>query len=191
MDRKVYLLFTDTGTIFTRMIKLYTKKPYNHASISLDSHLLSVYSFGRKNPKNPFIGGFVQENIESELFNDAECAIYCCDVSECQFEKMAYIIRKMEEHKHQYRYNLLGLFAILLNIQLQRKNSYFCSQFVATVLKECEIVNISKPVSLVTPYDIQELPRFQIVYRGSLKNYINKTRRRENKHINTQIVSGF
>lgn len=34
-NQKIYILLTDTGTLFTRLIKLYTKKPYNHASISL------------------------------------------------------------------------------------------------------------------------------------------------------------
>ncbi|MED4476449.1 hypothetical protein [Oceanobacillus caeni] len=42
-ERKVYILLTDTGTFFTKLIKLYTKKPYNHASISFDSELSEVY----------------------------------------------------------------------------------------------------------------------------------------------------
>ena len=37
IEKKVYILLTDTGTLFTKLIKLYTKKPYNHASISFDS----------------------------------------------------------------------------------------------------------------------------------------------------------
>ncbi|USK36883.1 hypothetical protein LIS77_13090 [Cytobacillus firmus] len=66
-NQKIYILLTDTGTLFTRLIKLYTKKPYNHASISIDPELKEVYSFGRKTAKNPFIGGFVKE-ISEENF---------------------------------------------------------------------------------------------------------------------------
>ena len=62
-EKKVYILLTDTGTLFTKLIKLYTKKPYNHASISFDLELLEVYSFGRKTARNPFIGGFVKEDV--------------------------------------------------------------------------------------------------------------------------------
>lgn len=53
-EKKIYLLLTDTGTLFSKLIKCYTKKPYNHASIAFDGELSTVYSFGRKKPKNPF-----------------------------------------------------------------------------------------------------------------------------------------
>ena len=39
MERKVYLLLTNTGSFLTKLIKLYTKKPYNHASIAFDYDL--------------------------------------------------------------------------------------------------------------------------------------------------------
>lgn len=44
----VYLLLTDTGTVFSTAIKKYTRKPYNHASLALDQQLTEVYSFARK-----------------------------------------------------------------------------------------------------------------------------------------------
>ena len=53
IEKKIYILLTDTGTLFTNLIKLYTKKPYNHASISFDSKLSEVYSFGRKTARKP------------------------------------------------------------------------------------------------------------------------------------------
>ncbi|WP_099156676.1 hypothetical protein [Virgibacillus ndiopensis] len=177
-NEKVYILLTDTGTIFTRMIKFYTKRPYNHASISFDSNLDEVYSFGRKNVKNPFIGGFVKENIQEELFKDATCAVFCCTVTKHQKQKMNEFIQKVEENAHLYRYNLMGLFAIILNKQLIRENAFFCSQFVATVLTESETIKFSKPPSLMTPHDLQKSPDFQLVYNGKLEDYIHaKTRR--------------
>lgn len=39
------------------------QEPLNHVSIALDRELTEVYSFGRKQPDNPFIGGFVKEDI--------------------------------------------------------------------------------------------------------------------------------
>ncbi len=35
MEKKVYILLTDTGSFFTKLIKLFTKKRYNHASICI------------------------------------------------------------------------------------------------------------------------------------------------------------
>lgn len=174
MEQKVYVLLTDTGTFFTRMIKLYTKKPYNHASISFDPYLTDVYSFGRKKAKNPFIGGFIKENVQTGLFKQARCAIYCCEITDTELKRMDHYIKKIEAQKHLYRYNLLGLFAITLNKQINRENAYFCSQFVATVLKECDITDFPKPLSLVTPYDLQETDNFQLVYDGNLEDFIKE-----------------
>ncbi|MEM5591749.1 hypothetical protein AAHH67_08270 [Niallia circulans] len=67
-ERKVYIILTDTGTLFTRCIKFFTRKPHNHASISFDPQLNEVYSFGRRKPSNPFIGGFVKENVQHSFF---------------------------------------------------------------------------------------------------------------------------
>ena len=53
-QRKIYLLLTDTGTMFTRMIKLFTQEPLNHASLAFDDNLVEVYSFGRKKYEKPF-----------------------------------------------------------------------------------------------------------------------------------------
>ena len=57
IEKKIYILLTDTGTLFTNLIKLYTKKTYNHASISFDSELSEVYSFGRKTAKTHLLAG--------------------------------------------------------------------------------------------------------------------------------------
>lgn len=172
MDRKVYVLLTDTGTIFTRMIKLYTRKPLNHASIALDDQLSSVYSFGRKRSSNPFIAGFVRENIHDGLFRNADCAIFCCSITEKQFQKINHKINEMEENKQDYKYNLIGLFAVMINIEFDRKKAFFCSHFVATVLEESGIeINHQKPLSLVTPSDIKDSASLELVYEGKLSSY--------------------
>ena len=61
--KTVYVLLTDTGTLFTKTIKSFTKAPYNHVSIVFDENLDEIYSFGRKYPKNPFIAGFIKEDV--------------------------------------------------------------------------------------------------------------------------------
>ncbi|MEB6550126.1 hypothetical protein MXL46_13610 [Heyndrickxia sporothermodurans] len=170
-QRKIYLLLTDTGTMFTRMIKLFTQEPLNHASLALDDQLFEVYSFGRKKIRNPFIGGFVKENIRSELFKQANCAIYCCTVTDEQYKKMRRKIRKMEMNKQKYKYNLIGLIGVLFKIEIERKNAYFCSQFVASVLTETGVVMMNKPIAFVKPHDLKEFPTFELVYEGKLDFY--------------------
>lgn len=170
-EKRIYLILTDTGTLFTRLIKLYTNKSYNHASISSDVDLIKVYSFGRKTAKNPFIGGFVHEDMKSSLFEQASCAIYSYTVSDGQMQKMHDYIQKLEEQKQLYRYNFLGLFGVLFNKPFNRKHAFFCSQFVASVLHECDILDFQKPLSLVTPHDLLEAGNFQLVYQGKVGAY--------------------
>lgn len=181
--KKIYLLFTDTGTLFTRMIKLYTKKPYNHASIAFDAQFNEVYSFGRKKPHNPFIGGFVKEDLRNHLFINSDVAIYSLWVTEEQHMNMKKFIRAIEENKGNYKYNLTGLLTYAIKKPSHRKNAYFCSQFVAHVLKEGGVVQFHKPTSLISPYDLQCLENLQFEYEGPL--YLALNRKGTNKKVYT------
>ncbi|GAA0603560.1 hypothetical protein GCM10009001_20730 [Virgibacillus siamensis] len=176
MEKKIYLLLTDTGTLFTRTIKLYTRQPYNHASIAFDDSLTELYSFGRKDARNPFVGGFVKEDVQNGLLREAECEIYSRTIPAEQCERITKYIQKVKEQEDQYRYNLLGLFAIILRIKFDRENAFFCSQFIATVLAECGVTTFTKPPSLITPYDLQEAAGFQLVYRGRLEEFCKHSR---------------
>lgn len=169
---KVYLLLTDTGTIFTRMIKLYTKKPYNHASIVFDENFIEVYSFGRKRPRNPFIGGFVNEDVRQGLFKNARCAIYSFSATDQQVSKMKTFIKEIEMEKHLYRYNLIGLITFILNKPYERERAYFCSEFVAQVLNEGGISQFQKPISLVSPNDLRNMKNFQLEFEGELADLL-------------------
>ncbi|GAB2571618.1 hypothetical protein [Gracilibacillus alcaliphilus] len=174
--KQVYILLTDTGSFFTRLIKLYTKRPYNHASISFHSELSEVYSFGRKKLSNPFNGGFVKENVKQGLFKQADCAVYSMTVTDVHIEKMKRYIQEIEEQKEAYRYNFLGLLGFIVNKPIRRDKAFFCSQFVATVLMECLVVDFAKPSSLIAPYDLQEMLELELIYEGKLKNYHHKGR---------------
>ena len=174
-EKKIYILLTDTGTILTRLIKSYTKKPYNHASIAFDAELIEVYSFGRKTAKNPFIGGFVREDLHSVLFKQADCAIYSLTITNDEFQKMYRYIQEIASKKENYRYNFIGLFGVLFKKPIKRKNAFFCSQFVASVLKESKIIDFEeKDLSLVKPSDLTYSANFQLVFEGRLKDYQNR-----------------
>ncbi len=174
-DKKIYILLTDTGTVLTSMIKFYTNKPHNHASISFDAKLIEVYSFGRKKVKNPFIGGFVKEDIHSTFFKQADCAIYSLTISTNEYNEMYQYIQEIASKKDHYRYNFIGLLGVLIKKPIKRKSAFFCSQFVASVLKESKIINFEeRDLSLVKPSDLPSLANFQLVFRGKLEDYINK-----------------
>lgn len=170
----VYIMLSDTGTMFTKTIKQYTKAPYNHASISFDTELNELYSFGRKKPHNPIYGGFVREDVLNgtyKHFPKTTCAIYQLPVDERTIEKMRRIINRFEKNKEKYSYNLMGLFGIALKEPIEPGASYFCSQFVADILKRSGIKLWSKIPSLVEPEDFRKSDKLSLIYEGKLNEY--------------------
>jgi len=167
----IYVVLTDTGTWFTRLIRVFTRAPMNHASLALDPGLAEVYSFGRKKRSNPFVGGFVKEDMASELFDGASCAVYGYAVDMETYERIRRRIQEFERNKHRYSYNLLGLFGVLLRTRIPRKNAFFCTQFVASVLMENGVAICAKPPELTTPTDFERAPALKRLYSGSLRHY--------------------
>ena len=82
MGKTIYIVLTDTGTLLSKAIGMYTRTDLNHASIAFDEQLTEMYSFGRKQRHNPFIGGFVKENAADGIFRDATCAVFSYVVSD-------------------------------------------------------------------------------------------------------------
>ncbi|MCQ6277234.1 hypothetical protein JMM81_20375 [Bacillus sp. V3B] len=173
-QRNIYILLTDTGTWFSRMIKCYTKAPYNHASISLDENLEELYSFGRKVYYNPLSAGFVKEGVDRGVFlykKNTKCIIYKMVVSELQYDIILKSIAQFKYFEDQYRYNLLGVMGIAMNKRIIRKNAFTCSQFVASVLVASGIHVFEKYIELITPNDITKIPQLQLIYEGKLRDY--------------------
>lgn len=173
--KKAYILFTDTSSVLSKCIKLHTKKTYNHASISFTPDLNEVFSFGRKKPWNPFIGGFSEEDVSTGLFKQANCLLYSLTVTDKEFLKMKQYVEEVKSEKELYTYNLIGLVGVANQISIEREHAFFCSQFVATVLNKSGYIYFEKPLSLVTPTDLEDTLDLEVIYEGSLQGYLNAT----------------
>ncbi|MBD8069559.1 hypothetical protein [Bacillus sp. PS06] len=173
-NKSVYIMLTDTGTLFTKSIKKYTKAPYNHASISFDPELNELYSFGRKNPSNPINGGFVKEDITKGTYSkypETTCVIYRLEVTDRDIIKMKRVLNVFQRSQQKFLYNLLGVIGVSLNEPIEFSNSYFCSQFVAEILNRSGIRLWDKPPALVTPDDFRNNERLHREYEGKLFEY--------------------
>lgn len=168
---EVYIVFTDTKTSLGRMIKTYTQHPYSHVSLSFDRELDEIYSFGRKNVHNAFIGGFVKEDMRNHLFERAQCAVFKCRIEEAGFLAMREHVEEMKRGHELYKYNLTGLFGVMMKKNVEREHAFFCSQFVARVLQIGGIQISEKPPSLVMPRDIFNAENLEFIYSGSMKAY--------------------
>ncbi len=119
MEKHVYIVISQTGTLLSRFLKLVTKAEYNHASISLVPDLSTMYSFGRKNPYNPFWAGFVTESARFgtfKRFSKTRIVVLDIAVSEEQYLAISRRIQIMTMLKQHYHYNYLGLWLAGLRI---------------------------------------------------------------------------
>ena len=172
--KTVYVLLTDTGTLFTKLIKRFTNAPYNHVSIVFDEKLNEIYSFGRKFPRNPLIAGFIREDVyfgTYRYFYNTRCQLLKIDVLSKEYFRIRNAIQNFINNKDLYSYNLLGLIGVVIRHPINQINKYFCSQFVAEVFEKSGLNLWNLPPALVTPNDFFMHPRFELVYEGRLYDY--------------------
>jgi len=175
MKKDVYIMITQTGTKFSKVLQLFTQAPYNHASIALDENLESLYSFARQNLYIPIFAGFVKEDINNGVYKSHDntlCEIYRISISDKQYISLQKSIEEFEKNEDKYGYNFLGLITMLFNIPYHRAHHYVCSQFVAYLLHDSKSINFKKHYSLIRPHDFTSLSELDLVYSGKLSNYI-------------------
>jgi hypothetical protein len=167
--KSVYLVFSKTGTWLSRLISLFIEGKYVHSSISLDDSFTQMYSFGRTTPNNPFSAGFVEESLYDGVykrFSGSECLIYRLKVTEEQYDTLEDEINRFLIEKGKYKYNFLGLFGVLFNKSVERRNYYFCTQFVSEVLIKTNIYSTVKNPALIRTDDLISIEEKEIIYEG-------------------------
>lgn len=187
----VYVLLTYTNTNMAKAIRFFTGDPYSHASISFDSTMQDVYSFGRKYKDDEM--KFANEDINAGVLNDvkdrAEYALYVTFVDNKQFEKMQKKLVQFKKRAHKLKFSFIGLFNIAIGKETSRENEYFCSQFVAELLKAGDKSILNRDPSLYTPYDLAGIERMHFVMKGKLKNYSKQTIDAKVKKIQDKLSS--
>jgi len=170
--KKVYLVLTYTGTILAKIVRFYTKKEYSQVSIALDEQLNEMYSFGRLNPYNAFVGGFVHEYIDKGTFKrfyKTKATIYSIQITDEQYEKLIEIIHKFERKKELYSFNTIGLFAVALNKKWKKERSFYCAEFVKYALEHADI-KVDLP-EIVKPDDFTYIENLEKIYTGYMQKY--------------------
>lgn len=170
--KKIYIVLTYTGTILSKLVKMYTRKEFSHVSIALDEELNEMYSFGRLNAYIPLPAGFVHESKDRgtfKRFKKTRTKIYSLQVKDEQYDKVVEVINDIKEHKNSYSFNLLGLMFVAFHLKLRREKSLYCAEFVKYVLDKSNIDN-SLP-DVVKPEDFRHIEGLDVVYSGILREY--------------------
>lgn len=170
--KKIYIVLTQTGTALSRIIKFCTKADYCHVSLALDKKLNKMYSFGRLNPYNPFIGGFVHEGINHgtfKRFKKTIAEIYSIEITNEQYNKIKKQIKKIKDNKNEYNFNFLGLVLAGINYRYKKEKSFYCAEFVKYLVDDANIT-LELP-DVIKPIDFKRNAELELLYRGVLKNY--------------------
>lgn len=173
MQEYIYLIVAQTGTKPAKFFRFFTRKPYNHVSLSGDINLSEMYSFCRTYTPFPLPATFNREIVGKGTlgqFDFIPCEIYRIAVTDEQKEMYNMIIRHFANNRNIYSYNLLGLVAVYLNIQWKREHSFVCSQFVAYTMDKIGI-KLEKPFCLYKPDDFRNFPSAQLIYSGELNHF--------------------
>ena len=182
----IYILLTKTNSKLSRAIASRTKETYVHASIITSDYLEYGYSFSRRKIRNPIIGGFVKEDYSLwvEYFEDVQCCIYELEVTSLQYKKVKEIIQSFDQQKEKYKYHFIGLVGQSLNIDIERKNRFFCTQFVAHVLTEAGALKLDKLPIHTRSEDFKNHEKLNLIYEGPLEAVLyNEIRSIPKSHI--------
>lgn len=172
-NKKVYIVLSQTGTTLSRILKFITRAPYNHSSIALTEDLQTMYSFGRVNPYNPFIGGFVQESPAHgtfKRFKNTRIMVLETEISAKAHEELGRLLHEMLKEKARYHYNYLGLFLAAIRVHREKRNCYYCSEFVKAMVVRMGLPGAEEIPAIVKPMHFLTVPH-KTVYIGKLQEY--------------------
>lgn len=188
--KSIYIILTQSGTEISKLIKLFTKEPYNHSSICIDESFNEFYSFGRKKANYVLPGGFIIENAFKHVFAKYEkvpCLILKKDVTDEQYENLKNNINHFIENNNSFSYAIIGLLLANTNFTFVNKSKFFCSQFVAKLLNDISIETPKIPAHM-HPMDFTKIANVQIIYEGELKDFCNTINKENCKILNKVLV---
>ena len=173
--KKIFLVMTNTGTYFSKLIKKYTGDTYNHVSISLWEDLREMYSFGRRNPYIFFYGGFVIEKRNSgtfKRFKHTSAKVLELSVTEESYSILSECLARFIAEKKKFGYNFKGVLKARKNVNYQKTyRKFYCSQFVNYLLVCAHVLSEDYFAGIVKPEGFAKIEGTRVLYEGLLRDY--------------------
>lgn len=162
----VYVFVVNAREITTKIIRHFTKQPYNHSAISFDKSLTNMASFVAPT--------FKRENVNNYR-PDANFSLYKIAVPDHVFTAMKDAVNNIEQCKDEYKYSLKGLLGFIFKRHQDkfnnREKAMFCSQFCARMFATAGMPVFKRPDYTVKPYDFTKNKNFKFCYKGTVKNF--------------------
>ena len=171
--KKIYILLSRTGTAPSKLIYLFTRKKYTHASIALEPSTDKFYSYARRRLHNFMVAGFIHEDTQSGVFNlfsEGSCELFSLEVSEESYEKIKELIQLHDDNYDKCTYKFSSFISMPLHIKRKLDFKLACSQFVAKMLYESGACELPKHPSLMHPTDFTHIDKIKSIYVGKIKD---------------------
>ena len=148
-DKHVYLIMSDTGSAGSELLSVFTRKMYNHISISFDYDLKTVISFNGGEKLYP--PGMNKEQISFfQKKKGASIIVYSLACTKAQKQQMIDKVREINTVGSAY--NMVGL----VTRASFKPNIMICSQYSYSLLQAVGLAYFeSKPID-VKPTDFVE-----------------------------------
>jgi hypothetical protein len=153
-DLNIYIVVSNTGSPASEIISIFTRKQYNHVSLSFDKELKTIVSYNGGEKIYP--PGLNMEIVK--YFNkkqDSSIIVYSTPIFA---EKKRKIIDQIKDINRQG--NAYNLFGLIFKFSF-KPNILFCSQFVYKMLKSVGINYIEKNDGQIKPTDLIELDYYR------------------------------
>lgn len=148
-DNHIYLIMSDTGSSSSELLSVFTRKMYNHVSISFDYDLKTVVSYNGGEKLYP--PGMNKEQISFfQKKKGASIIVYSLACTKAQ--KSAMIEKVHEINRVGSAYNMVGL----VTRATFKPNIMFCSQFIYSLLHEVKLNYFESNAIDVKPTDFVE-----------------------------------
>lgn len=173
--KSIYIFLARTQSIVSKIVSFFTSETYTHAAIALDEEFVFLYSSARKDGFRMFPAGPCREYLNRgfyTLVGKTPCAVYELKVSDEAYYRAKQEISWFMRHENEFGFNAIGIVACKFGIPYERKNKYFCSQFVAEILRRSGCVELPKRNCLMRPSDYMSLPNVEKVFEGDIGELI-------------------
>lgn len=168
-QKYLYIAFVSSPYLTGKIIRKFTKYPYNHMEIGFSSDLDYFWSFSRRYKKAPFYAGFTPESAKRFLNRGKYADIKICavPVSSEQFLLAKKETEYLYEHREEYIYNLIGAFGYNFGKFIRIEKSAICVEFVLSMLKKHGGISVLNEKDFFSIKELSSILDEYKIYEGS------------------------
>lgn len=171
--KPLFVFLSYTGTPMSKAIRTVTGDEYAHASLSLDTNLDRMVSFGAR-PTDNKLGFIPIESIHDKAFTAKDYstyALYMYMAPMDEYDTATNFINTFKDNVNKFKYNTIGCIRFMLGLETHRDEHLFCSEFVSKVLSAANPKLIKKDPSLMSPGDLSRTHKLIKISSGNIKDY--------------------